>query len=303
MIQDLRFGVITVQSSAWDEMVRRWKSVETLGFDSVWLADHFVDPFDPQSSWFECWTLLAALATHTSHIRTGTLVTSVPLRNPAVLARQTLTVDHISKGRLELGLGTGISGKEDPSYAMTSIDDWPISERVGRFREQVEIIDQLLRNRVSSYHGRYYQLRDAAMVPAPIQQPRPPITIAAMSSSMLKIAARHADTWNSVEASPDATPEVVVEKTRMRAALLDRYCAEIGRDPKTIRRSLLVFWPEAETVFESEENFREIVKRYVGIGITELIFYYPSFRSDQMPTFERIAKQVIPEMRATRVHC
>jgi alkanesulfonate monooxygenase SsuD/methylene tetrahydromethanopterin reductase-like flavin-dependent oxidoreductase (luciferase family) len=284
-------------------MVRQWKSVETLGFDSVWLADHFVDPFDPQSSWLESWTLLAALATHTSHIRIGTLVTSIPLRNPAVLARQALTVDHISNGRLELGLGTGISGQEDPSYAMTSIDDWSVSERVGRFHEQVEIIDQLLRNRVSSYRGRYYQLRDTAMVPAPIQQPRPPITIAAMSSSMLKIAARHANTWNSVEASPGATPEIVVEKTRKRAALLDRYCTEIGRDPKSIRRSLLVFWPEAETVFESEENFRKVVKRYTDVGVTELIFYYPSFRSNQVPNFERIAKQVIPEMKAKATHC
>jgi alkanesulfonate monooxygenase SsuD/methylene tetrahydromethanopterin reductase-like flavin-dependent oxidoreductase (luciferase family) len=101
-------------------MVARWRAIEALGFDSVWLPDHFVDLRQPQTPRLEAWTLLPALAT----IRIGKLVSAIPSRNPAFLARQALTVDHLSQGRLELGLGTGAAGKMDASYAMTGIDDW-----------------------------------------------------------------------------------------------------------------------------------------------------------------------------------
>lgn len=295
MGRDIRFGIVTLQHLPWQEEVKRWRLIENLGFDSVWLADHFVNYANPSEPWFESWTLLSALATATSHIRIGTLVTSIPLRNPAVLARQALTVDHISNGRLELGLGAGASGVSDPVYKMTGIDDWPAPERVARFREQVEIIDMLLRNKVSSYSGQYYRLEGTIMAPDTVQKPRPPITIAAMGKSMLKIAARYADSWNSVGDVFGAPPEVVLEKTRTRCELLDRYCAEIGRDPRSIRRSLLVFGSEAGTAFASEDNFVEIVDRYTTIGINELIFYYPFFAQDQIPTFERIARETIPE--------
>ena len=299
MSQELRFGIITVQNYPWKEEVERWKFIEALGFDTVWVADHFVDPFEPNSPWFEGWTLLAALASQTNRIRIGTLVTSIPLRNPAVLARQALTVDHISNGRLELGLGTGVSGEIDPVYSMIGIEDWLPQERVARFREIVEIVDQCLRNRVTTYQGQYYQLKDAVMIPAPIQQPRPPITIGAMGRSMLKIAARYADTWNFVPSEWRAPLDKKLENTRQRNKLLDGYCEEIGRDPKTLRRSLLVFGLEAETVFDSVDAFETVVERYLDVGITEFIFYYPK-RDEQIPVFEQIAKKVIPKLRATQ---
>jgi len=297
MSHELRFGVLTLQHLPWEEEVKRWLKIESLGFDSVWLADHFVNYANPSEPWFESWTLLSALAAITTRIRIGTLVTSIPLRNPAVLARQALTVDHISNGRLELGLGAGASGISDPVYKMTGIEDWSAPERVARFREQVEIIDRLLRNKVSSYSGQFYRLEGTVMAPDTVQKPRPPITVAAMGKSMLKIAARYADSWNSVGDVFGAPPEVVVERTRKRCELLDRYCAEIGRDPRSILRSLLVFGSEAETAFASEDNFVEIVDRYTAIGINELIFYYPFFARDQIPTFERIARNIIPEIR------
>ena len=299
MNQELRFGVLTIQTVSWEKMVERWQSIEALGFDSVWVMDHFAMGTEPTMPLFEAWTLLAGLATQTNRIRIGVLVTGIPWRNPAFLARQALTVDHLSHGRLELGLGAGLAG--DPAHAMTGIEDWAPRERVARFREYVEIGDQLLRNEVTTYQGRYYQLKEAAMNPAPVQQPRPPIVIGAMGSAMLKIAARYADTWSSFGGFKGTFAEKL-EETRRRNALLDDYCGEIGREPQTIRRSYLVFEPEAimrqgaMTIFNSVEAFQDVVKRLTDVGITEFILYYP-FIDEQLPIFEQIAKEVIPKLR------
>ena len=293
----MRFGIMTLQHLPWQKEVERWQLIENLGFDSVWLADHFVNYMQPDAPWFESWTLLAALASQTKQIRIGTLVSSIPLRNPALLARQALTVDHVSNGRLELGLGAGAPGTTDPVYSMIGIRDWKAAERVSRFKEVVEIVDSCLRNRITSYDGHYYQLKDAAMAPPPVQQPRPPITIGAMGSRMLKLTARYADTWNSFgDEEWGAPPERVAEKTRLRNELLDRYCKEIGRKPSNLRRSLLVFGADAATVFRSSRDFEEVVERYQEIGITELIFYYPHTEK-LIPTFKKIATEVIPSLR------
>jgi len=297
MEQELRFGIATLQHLPWQKEVERWRFIENLDFDSVWLADHFVNYMQPNAPWFESWSMLAALANHTSRIRIGVLVTSIALRNPAVLARQALTVDHISNGRLELGLGAGAPGEIDPTYSMIGIEDWAPAERVSRFKEVVEIVDSCLRNRVTSYDGQYYKLKDVAMAPPPIQQPRPPITIGAMGRRMLKIAAKYADTWNSFgDEEWGAPPERVVENTRHRNELLDKYCEKIGRDPTTLRRSLLIFSAEASTVFRSARDFKEVVARYHEIGINEFIFFFPH-TEEQISTFRRIAEETIPSMR------
>jgi alkanesulfonate monooxygenase SsuD/methylene tetrahydromethanopterin reductase-like flavin-dependent oxidoreductase (luciferase family) len=267
MNKELRFGVITLRNVSWAQVTERWQSIETLGFDSVWVADHFVDFTQPSRPWFEAWTLLAGLATQTSRIRIGALITAIAFRNPAFLARQALTVDHLSHGRLELGLGTGISGQIDPSYAMTGLADWVPAERVARFREVVEIVDQLFRNEVSSYQGHYYQIKDASMRPRPIQKPRPPITIGAHGPMMLKIAAHHADTWSSFGGYSLSAQEMLAV-TRRRNELLDEYCDKIDRDLLTLRRSLLLSPPVRDMVFESVEAFTDIVGQYKDVGKT-----------------------------------
>jgi alkanesulfonate monooxygenase SsuD/methylene tetrahydromethanopterin reductase-like flavin-dependent oxidoreductase (luciferase family) len=297
MSDEMKFGLITLQSVPWKEELARWRRIEELGFDSVWLADHFVNYMDPEDPWFESWSLLSALAANTAKIRIGTLVTSIPLRNPAVLARQAMTVDHISGGRLELGLGAGAPGRQDPVYRMTGIEDWPWDERSARFREQVEIIDQCLRKAITSYDGEYYALEGTTIIPAPVQKPRPPITIGGGSKSLLKTAAQFADRWNYIGGEFGAPPEVIVANTKKRNAFLDTYCEGIGREPAEIVRSLLVWGAEANTVFASREDFTEVTERYRAIGMNELIFYYPFFNQAQIPMFERIAQEVIPDLR------
>ena len=297
MNKGLRFGVVTAQLDvSWKKMVERWRYIERLGFDSVWLADEFVYFTQPTMPWFEAWTLLAALATQTSRIRIGTLVTATPFRNPAFLARQALTVDHLSNGRLELGLGPGVSGGDDPSYSMAGIEDWAPPERVARFREAVEIVDQLLLNEVSTYQGLFYQVKDAVMQPKPIQKPRPPITISANGPRTIKIATDLADTWNSLW-GPGWSREEMLVVTRERSGLIDGYCTEAGRDPLTLRRSLLVFHDDVDTVYPSVDAFEDDVRHFREVGIDEFILMFPS-REDHLPVFERIASDAIPKLKA-----
>ena len=293
----IRFGAVILQDFPFQELVRLWQQFELLGFDSTWIADHFVNYAYPNSPWLDGWTTLAGLANCTSRIRIGTLVTSIPFRHPAVLARQAMTVDHISNGRLEIGIGAGAPGSIDPSYTMTGIDDWPTKERTERLKEQVEILDTMLRNQTSSYDGKYYQINEAIMAPGPVQKPRPPLVVAAHMKASLKIAAELADTWVSFGADFGSPHEKVIEKTQKRMAFIDKYCEKIGRDPRSLRRSLLIFGDEANYAFTSEDKFTKIVDRYTSIGINELVFFYPFFAPEQIPMFERIAKDTIPDLR------
>src|SRR5436305_4469426 len=143
MAQPIRIGLCTDQNLSWDENVARWQYFEKLGFDSVWDCDHYVQPSRPTGPYFEGWTLLAGLAARTERIRIGVLVSCNTFRHPALLAKEAATVDHISNGRLELGLG---AGWYVPEHEMLGIPFPAPAELVGRFREAVEIVDSLLRN-------------------------------------------------------------------------------------------------------------------------------------------------------------
>ncbi|MFX1324879.1 MAG: LLM class flavin-dependent oxidoreductase [Promethearchaeota archaeon] len=292
----IRFGVLTVQSLPWEREVERWKLIENLGFDNIWLADHFTDPVNNTGHWFESWTLLASLAVITEKIRIGTLVSSMPLRRPAVLARQALTIDHISNGRLEIGLGTGTG--RDPVHGMLGIDDWSGLERLDRFKDQIEVIDKLLCNSVSSYDGKFYKLNKATMNPEPIQKPRPPFTIAAMSKSMLELAAKYADTWNSFGSENwRESAQKIMENTEKRVKIIDKFCSEIGRNPDTLRRSLLLYSKHGKTILDSKEVFIKVINQYKDIGIDEFIIYFPFFNSREIENIKLIANEAIPDLR------
>src|SRR6266540_540589 len=159
-MEPLYFGIVTDQIRTWPTLLERWLLFEALGFDSIWDSDHFFQPSWSAEPNFEAWTVLAALAASTKRIRIGVLVSSNTFRHPSLLAKQALTVDHISNGRLELGLG---AGWYEPEHPMFGIDFPSPGGLVGRFREAVEVVDRLLRNDTSSYAGRFYTVRDARM--------------------------------------------------------------------------------------------------------------------------------------------
>jgi alkanesulfonate monooxygenase SsuD/methylene tetrahydromethanopterin reductase-like flavin-dependent oxidoreductase (luciferase family) len=302
MTKDLTFQVITLPSGTWDEVSAQFKRVEDLGFDMVTTGDHFVDWSEPSRPWLEAWTLLAAVARETSRIRLATYVTQIPLRNPAMLARQALTLDHISGGRLEVGLGIGL--RIDPVYDMIGIPNWDNPERVARLREYVQIVDLLLSNEVTSFQGDYYQINGAVMNPRPVQSPRPPIVVAALGPKMLDITARHADKWNTISFAEtfDAQLAEAAERTKR----LDDLCQAQDRDPASLERAYLMFDMASRSAggrigyYESENLFVDQVSRLIEQGFTEIGLYYPVL-AEQEAAFERIATDIIPELKRNHI--
>jgi len=299
MSHELRFLAMILPNRAWPELLRRSRHVEQLGFDIAGFADHFVDYTGAPGPWFEGWSLLTAIAAATTRIRLAMWVTQIPLRNPALLARQALTVDHISNGRLELGLGLGVT--TDPSCEMMGLPNWDYRERAARFREYLEIVDRLLSNEVTTYQGRFYQVNGAVMEPRPVQSPRPPIVIAANGPTMLKRAAERADNWNSISFADSFAKQVA--ETRDRSRQIDEHCASIGRDPTSLRRSCLMLDMGARqrggliAHYESTEVFADRARRLIDLGISEIGVGYP-VRDEQVPVFEKIAAEVIPALTA-----
>jgi alkanesulfonate monooxygenase SsuD/methylene tetrahydromethanopterin reductase-like flavin-dependent oxidoreductase (luciferase family) len=291
---ELRFGVVFLANIPVSELVRQFIHVEELGFDIAGTGDQFANFFDPKKLWLEQWTLTTAWAVKTKYIKIGTYVTAFPYRNPAILAKQAATLDHISEGRLELGLGAAL--ESDPCYEMTGIPNWKPRERLSRFQEYVEIVDKLLRNETTSYNGEYYKIKEAVMNPLPVQKPRPPITIAANSPRMLKNAVRYADSWTTLGSSE------MFEEISDRNTLVDSYCRDLGRDPRTLRRSYWIYEHSALesggflNIYESEDAFRETVSRFIDLGMNEVLLSYPC-REEQLPVFVNIARDVIPELK------
>ena len=299
MARALRFELLITPNAPWETVLDRFRCIEALGFDLGGLADHFVDWTNPPNPWFDLWATLGAVAQATTTLRLRPCVAQIPLRDPATFVRQALSLDHISGGRIELGLGIGLT--VDPSYAMMGIANWSNRERVARLKEYLEIVDRMLTNEVTSYEGEFYTIREAVMNPRPVQSPRPPIMLAAMGPVMLKRAARYADTWNSLSFLEEFDAQLA--ETRERAARIDAHCAAIGRDPATLVRSYTMFDAAGRkrgggiAYYESEDAFAEMVGRVLELGITEIGVYWPT-RPEQRPMFERIATEVIPKLKA-----
>jgi F420-dependent oxidoreductase-like protein len=230
----MRLSFKTVpQDSAWEPMRDVWLAADDIDvFSAGWNFDHFYPILqdDRTGPCFEGWTMLAALAGVTRRIRLGVMVTGNPYRHPAVLANMAASLDVISGGRLELGIGAGWNVEESTAYG---IDLPPLRERFDRLEEACAVLDLLLTRETSSFDGAYYRLADARCEPKPVQRPRPPFVIGgAGEKRTLRIAARYADQWNL----PGGTPEVLAHKIEV----LHAHCADVGRDPASIEVSVQV---------------------------------------------------------------
>jgi alkanesulfonate monooxygenase SsuD/methylene tetrahydromethanopterin reductase-like flavin-dependent oxidoreductase (luciferase family) len=291
---ELRFCAYQYQHLPLDALRQRCLDAERLGFDALWNCDTVVEPDRPRHTMFDGPTTLALMAEWTNTIRVGTLVTSLYFRQPVTLTRAAVTIDHLSGGRLELALGVG-----DPSAGARQAGvDWPAGDRVARFREFIELIGLLLTQQVTTYHGQFYRCEEAETIPLPLQRPRPPITIAAHGPKMLEIAAQHADGWSSWGGYGVDTEQDFFTVTADRSHRFDDLCAEAGRDPATIRHSLVCFPPLSP--WQSVEYFVDMVGRFREIGIDEFVLYWPqNWRDDSREdaVFEEVAASVMPRMR------
>ncbi|WP_420917247.1 LLM class flavin-dependent oxidoreductase [Dictyobacter halimunensis] len=233
------FGIATAPSQVgYGDILRVWREADTIPeIEHAWLYDHLMPIFgDPNGPTFEGWTLLSALAAQTERLRLGLLVTSNRFRPPAMLAKIAATVDIVSGGRLDFGIGAGsrpghpVARREYEAHGLPFHDS---AHAVGSLAEACTVIRRLWTEAEPfDFDGSYLHLRGAFCNPKPVQRPHPPIMIGGRSSATLRVVAEHADLWNF--------PGGDIDDAVRRGALLDRFCAEIGRDPATITRSLVL---------------------------------------------------------------
>ncbi|ORB82662.1 LLM class F420-dependent oxidoreductase [Mycobacterium kansasii] len=223
----MRISVKFHLSFPFPELEDLWRSADQLGFERIWDYDHFLGPKEFAEPTYEGWTTLAAMGTITERSRIGCLVTGVTYRNPAVLAKMAVTVDHISGGRLNFGIGAGWHEDEHRAYGIP----FPgAGDRVAMVDEALTVIRRLWTEEMVTFTGNFFTLENALCEPKPLQLPHPPIVIAGSQPKMLRLIARHANEWNMpAYDSPQQWGEV--------NARLDKACAEVGRNPAEVRRS------------------------------------------------------------------
>jgi alkanesulfonate monooxygenase SsuD/methylene tetrahydromethanopterin reductase-like flavin-dependent oxidoreductase (luciferase family) len=276
------------------------KLVESLDFDKLWLPDHFVNPDDKDMGWFDCWCALSALATQTERITLGTLVSSMTLRNPAVLAHMVLAADHISAGRFQFGVGAAGTKK---CHEMTGVPRWEPKERSERYREFVEILYHLINNETTTYQGKYYNIQDAVMHPRFISTPHPTFSVAAHGMKALQLAALYGDAWNTLGPLTEMTPQQSSNEIHRCYQVLRKFASDAGRNPDKFERTILFGWT-CERPFASMEAFYDVIGRYSEAGINDFCFIYSpgidlwkdqSINSEDL--LQRIALETIPTVR------
>jgi F420-dependent oxidoreductase-like protein len=260
-----------------------WRIADEAGFDHVWDFDHLasIGPNGTERPVYEGWTLLAAIAASTRRVRFGALVTGNTYRHPAVLAKMAVTVDHLSGGRLEFGIGAAWAEAEHQMFGIEGLE-----HRVGRLRESLEVMTSLWTRERTTFDGRYYHFKDAIANPKPIQKPHPPIWIGAGGDQMLQIVARYADVWNVSGASTPGAAAELSEK-------LDAACLKVGRDPAQIRRSAQHMWDGRERTVLLDQVFR-----YAEAGFTEHII---NAQGPDHAGVAAAAAEALPDLRRTVV--
>src|ERR1700722_4350198 len=272
----LSFGIATAPMQVgYDDILRVWREADTIPqIEHAWLFDHLLPiAGDLNGPIFEGWTLLSALAAQTERLRMGLLVTSNRFRPPAMLAKIAATVDVVSGGRLEFGIGAG-SRPSLPmarrGYDANGLPYHDFGDSVGSLAEACTVIRRLwTSDQPFDFDGSYLHLAGAFCNPKPVQQPYPPILIGGRSAATLRVVAEHADRWN--------TPGGDIDDAVQRSALLDRFCAEIGRDPASITRSIIL-----PVSYDQPGNTRKAIAEAINAGFPFVILSLPAPYPDQV---------------------
>jgi alkanesulfonate monooxygenase SsuD/methylene tetrahydromethanopterin reductase-like flavin-dependent oxidoreductase (luciferase family) len=269
----MRLGVVILPEQRWPDARPVWQRAEELGFEHAWTYDHLAWRTLRDSSWFGTLPVLTAAAVVTSRIRLGPLVASPNYRHPVPFAKEVMTLDDVSGGRMILGIGSGGIGWD---ATVLGHDTWPAHERAERFAEFVELTDRLLRESVVSSAGAFYSADGARMHPGCVQQPRVPFAVAGVGRRAMRVAAVHAETW--VTAGDGARDGLSAgdgaRVVRQQLDMLEDVCADAGRDPETLRR-LVLTGPHLEPGLGSPDQFRDTIGRYEEVGVTDLVVHWP----------------------------
>jgi F420-dependent oxidoreductase-like protein len=253
VMSDIDFGIqIEPQYGFTYEMVREIATeAEALGFESIWVSDHlFMTDDSVGTNCLECWTTLTALARDTETLRFGPMVASQSYRNPALQANIAASLDHISGGRVNFGIGAGWKKVEYRAYG------YPFPRPVTRIRqmeETIEIVKRMWTQDKATFKGKYYAVEDALCYPRPVQKPHIPVWVGGTGNLTLKVAAKHADAVNFAWSQP---PSYFEE----RFEVLRKHCKKVGRDPYEIRRSAGLMVTMAETREELDEELEKQVR-------------------------------------------
>lgn len=270
------------QHTTYEAMRKVWKETDANpAFAHAWLFDHYAPIYsDVNGPCLEGWTTLAALAAETTRIDIGLMVTGNTYRHPAVLASIAATVDIVSNGRLQLGIGAGWNEYEHSSMG---IPLYPPGQRIRRLDEACQIIKQLFTQHTTTFAGRYYQLEDARREPKPVQKPYPPFVIGGSGEQLtLRVVAKHANIWNYV-AGP-------VEEFKRKVGILQQHCDAVGRDFNTIELSTQVRVDYADL-----SSARQRVQEFIEAGASHFVFTISDPYPDDIVA--RIADEVVAAVR------
>ncbi len=295
----MQFSLWPNPTQPYQDVLELARHAEATGWDGFWYADHFM-PNAPDTStpWPEAWMTLAGVGALVPRLRLGTLVTGNTYRHPAVLAKMAATLDHMTGGRVVLGLGSGWQENEHRQYG---IPFYTVKERLQRLEEACAVIKALFSETKAQFAGHFYQLEDASLEPKPVQRPLPLLIGGGGEQRTLRITARFADAWN-------VWGDVATLRHKME--ILDRHCADLGRDPKSIRRTAvaLLFMSEDNQFLErmrntdlpqpavigTPEEVRETLDGYESAGVDE--FIVPDFTLGQgrekIELLDRFIKEV-----------
>lgn len=284
MSDQVRIGLkLSQQDCTIEDQRRVWRVADEASFDHLWIFDHFnpILGLDLGGPIYEAWTLLAAMAEATKRVRIGVMVTGNTYRHPGVLAKMAVTVDHISDGRLEFGLGASWAEVE---HTMLGIEFPRVGERIRRLDEALVVVKKLWTEETANHEGRAYSLTDAQANPKPLQKPYPPIWIGGGGErKTLRVVARHANVWNAAGG--------LLDDLKRKSAILDQHCADVGRDPAEIRRSAqLRFNPADPDATERD------IEEHIEAGFPELIVIITGPHPEAAA--ETVATRLLPRFTA-----
>ncbi|WP_055568271.1 LLM class flavin-dependent oxidoreductase [Streptomyces atriruber] len=300
----LRLSTVILPVRRWNEGGRdQWLRAEELGFHTAYTYDHLAWRTFRDGPWFGAVPTLTAAATATERLRLGTLVTSPNFRHPVTLAKELISLDDISGGRITLGIGAGGNGFDATTLLKGDEEPWTPRERADRFGEFVPLLDRLLTEDAVTYEGTFYSAREARNIPGCAQRPRLPFAVAATGPRGMRLAARHGQAWVTTgdpKLFESGTPEQSREAIRGQIDKLGKACAEAGRDVAELDKVLLTgFTPDRNRPLESLDAFVDFAGRHQELGFTELAVHWPipgsDFAADQA-VFERIATEAAAQL-------